>query len=638
MTTSSAPALWPDYATPDSLAAIEEVPLTARNLPTSTYAVLDRAADLWPDRPAVTFLPRAEDWENGHTRTFAELRTEVHRLVHLFRSHGIGRRESVGLLSPNTALLPTALLAAQTAAIAAPVNPHLPADHITRLLRLGRARILVAAGPELDPGTWRTALAVAAELKPIALYALRPTAATGTGPALEALGGTTVDYLDAAMATSPDERPRAEPNAHDLAALFHTGGTTGAPKLAAHTHGNEVVDAWSIAANSLLDERSVIFAGLPLFHVNALVVTLLAPLLRGQHVVWAGPLGYREPALYSHIWRIVERYRISAMSAVPTVYSVLAQVPVDADISSLRFAVVGASALPPTVRTAFTEHTGVEICEGYGLTEATCATARSFTGGDHRPGSVGQRMPYQQVKTALVDSKNTWLDLPPGAPGVLLIKGPTVFAGYVTGHGTDGLHLDSQETVRDGWLNTGDLARVDRDGFIHLIGRAKDLIIRGGHNIDPVTIEDALLQHPHVTGASAVGRPDPHAGEVPIAYVTLGPDAPEALNHPGHLIEHARAHLQESAAVPKDVIVLDSLPVTAVGKPTKVPLRIRTVRQTVLDELAAAGLPSDPKDVDCRFDDARLTVTLPRPAAADAADRITAALGRYTFAWSFTEA
>ncbi len=277
MTTSSAPALWPDYATPDSLAAIEEVPLTARNLPTSTYAVLDRAAALWPDRTAVTFLPRAEDWENGHTRTFAELRTEVHRLVHLFRSHGIGRRESVGLLSPNTALLPTALLAAQTAAIAAPVNPHLPADHITRLLRLGRARILVAAGPELDPGTWRTALAVAAELKPIALYALRPTGATGTGPALEALGGTTVDYLDAAMATSPDERPRAEPNAHDLAALFHTGGTTGAPKLAAHTHGNEVVDAWSIAANSLLDERSVIFAGLPLFHVNALVVTLLAP-------------------------------------------------------------------------------------------------------------------------------------------------------------------------------------------------------------------------------------------------------------------------------------------------------------------------------------------------------------------------
>ncbi len=245
-------------------------------------------------------------------------------------------------------------------------------------------------------------------------------------------------------------------------------------------------------------------------------------------MVWAGPLGYREPALYSHIWRIVERYRISAMSAVPTVYSVLAQVPVDADISSLRFAVVGASALPPTVRTAFTEHTGVEICEGYGLTEATCATARSFTGGDHRPGSVGQRMPYQQVKTALVDSKKNWLDLPPGTPGVLLIKGPTVFAGYVTGHGTDGLHLDSQETVRDGWLNTGDLARVDRDGFIHLIGRAKDLIIRGGHNIDPATIEDALLQHP------TSPEPAPWAAPTPRRRGTHRLRHPRAPTHPKH--------------------------------------------------------------------------------------------------------
>ncbi|MFJ9214053.1 acyl-CoA synthetase [Streptomyces sp. NPDC102264] len=635
--TPSNTALWPDYSTPHSLTAIEEVPLDARKLPASTYAVLDRAADLWPDRPAVTFLPRAEDWQAGRTRTFAELRGEVNRIAGVFRSQGIGRGQAVGLLSPNTALLPSALLAAQSAGIAAPVNPHLPAAQITRLLRLAGARVLVAAGPELDPEVWRTALAVAAELRPAALYALRPTGAEGDGPQLGAPNGTAVGYLHTAMAAEPDQRPSQPPAASDLAAVFHTGGTTGAPKLAAHTQDNEVVDAWSVAANSLLDEQSVLFAGLPLFHVNALVVTLLAPMLRGQHVVWAGPLGYREPALHGHIWTIVEHYRISAMSAVPTVYSVLAQSPVNADISSLRFAVVGASALPDAVRTAFTRHTGVEICEGYGLTEATCATARSFTGDDHRPGSVGQRLPYQQVKTALVDPQGNWLDLPPGSPGVLLVKGPTVFAGYVTGHDPDGVRLDSLETVRDGWLNTGDLARVDKDGFIHLLGRAKDLIIRGGHNIDPGAIEDALLHHPHVTGASAVGRPDPHAGEVPVVYVTLAPDAPKALTGPDALIAHARAFLHESAAVPKDVIVLDALPVTAVGKPTKVPLRMRTLKRTVLDELAAADLPSDPNGVGCHLDGARLTVTLPRPASSADADRITAALGRYTFDWTFTQ-
>ncbi|MFE4830564.1 acyl-CoA synthetase [Streptomyces sp. NPDC056672] len=636
MTTPPDTTLWPDYSSPRSLAAIEEVPLAARNLPASTYAVLDRAAEQWPDRPAVTFLPRAEDWKAGRTRTYAQLRAEVHRIANLFRSHGLERGQAVGLISPNTALLPSALLAAQTTGIAAPVNPHLPAAHITELLQLARARILVAAGPELDPDVWRTALSVAAELRPAALYALRPTGAQGPGPALGALPGTVLGYLDAAMAELPDPRPATPPAASDLAAVFHTGGTTGAPKLAAHTQANEVVDAWSIAANSLLDEQSVLLAGLPLFHVNALVVTLLAPMLRGQHVVWTGPLGYREPALYGHIWTIVEHYRISAMSAVPTVYSVLAQLPVNADISSMRFAVVGASALPEAVRTAFTRNTGVELCEGYGLTEATCATARSFTGHDHRPGSVGQRLPYQQIKTALVDPRGEWQDLPAGAPGVLLVKGPTVFAGYVTGHGPEGLRLDGG-TIRDGWLDTGDLARVDEDGFIHLLGRAKDLIIRGGHNIDPAVIEDALLQHPYITAASAVGRPDRHAGEVPIVYVTLAPDVPKELTGPDVLIAHARTVLHESAAVPKDVIVLDSLPVTAVGKPTKVPLRIRTLKQTVLDELAAAGLPADPSGVDCHLDGARVTVTVPRPASAADAEQITTALGRYTFGWAFTQ-
>ncbi|MGW6467399.1 acyl-CoA synthetase [Streptomyces rubiginosohelvolus] len=637
---TAASALWPDYSTPRSLAAIEEVPLAERELPASTYAVLDRAAELWPDRPAVTFLPRAEEWDKGSTRTFGELRAEVDRIIRVLTSHRLGRREAVGLISPNTERLPTALLAAQTAGIAVPVNPHLPAAQISRLLRLGRARILIAAGPELDPAVWNTARAVATELQPAALYALRPTGAQGHPPELEPLAGITVDYLDTAMTEEVDEQPFRVPDAYDFAALFHTGGTTGAPKLAAHTQANEVVDAWSIAANSLLDEQSVLFAGLPLFHVNALVVTLLAPMLRGQHVVWAGPLGYREPALYSHIWRIVEHYRIAAMSAVPTVYSLLAQVPVDADISSMRFALVGASALPPAVRTAFTEHTGIELCEGYGLTEATCATARSFTGSDHRPGSVGQRMPYQQVKTALIDPQGNWLDLQDGAPGVLLVKGPAVFAGYVTGSGPDAegtLRLDSHESVRDGWLNTGDLASVDKDGFIYLLGRAKDLIIRGGHNIDPATIEDALLQHPHITGASAVGRPDPHSGEVPIAYVTLAPDAPADLTRPDTLIAHARNHLQESAAVPKDVIVLDSLPVTAVGKPTKVPLRMRTLQQTVLDELEAAGLPSDPRCVDCHLDGARLSVTVSRPATTTDEQRIADVLGRYTFDWAFTD-
>ena len=130
-----------------------------------------------------------------------------------------------------------------------------------------------------------------------------------------------------------------------------------------------------IAATRLLHEDAVLFAALPLFHVNALVVTVLAPLFKGLHVVWAGPQGYRDPALFAHFWKLVERYRVTAMSAVPTVYAVLADRPVDADIASLRFAMVGASPLPPAVRDDFESATGIRLVEGYGLTEATCVSA-----------------------------------------------------------------------------------------------------------------------------------------------------------------------------------------------------------------------------------------------------------------------
>ena len=336
-----------------------------------------------------------------------------------------------------------------------------------------------------------------------------------------------------------------------------------------------------IAAIGLLDEESVVFAALPLFHVNALVVTLLAPLFKGQRVVWAGPLGYRDTKLFANFWKVVERYRISFMSGVPTIYAALADRPVDADISSLRFALVGASPLPKAVREKFESATGVPLLEGYGLTEATCASARSFV--DHPvPGSVGQRLPYQQVKTIEVTADGEWVDVPTGEVGVLAIGGPTVFPGYVVDRGPDGPVLDGLGKLRERWLDTGDLAWVDDDGFVHLAGRAKDLIIRGGHNIDPAVIENALMAHPAVAAAQAVGRPDVHSGEVPVAFVTLAAGT-EAT--PEELRAWASDRVPEQAAAPKTVTVLDTIPVTLVGKPFKPALRAEATREAVAEAL-----------------------------------------------------
>ncbi|TQM26366.1 acyl-CoA synthetase [Nocardia bhagyanarayanae] len=619
--------LWPRYADPEDLAAIESVPLAARGLPESTYALLVRAAARWPRRDAITVLPEAARWREPLRRNYAEVLADVHRYANLLHELGIRRRDAVAIVTPNCAELIPATLAAQLAGIAAPINGGLSSAHITELLRRSGARVLIAAGPELAPDTWDAMCALATTGLVDALLVLRPTAASEPPPALPVIDGVRVGYLTALAAEQDSSKfDGAPPTASDLAALFHTGGTTGVPKLAAHRHSGEVANAWMIAANSLLDEDSVVFAALPLFHVNALVVTLLAPLFRGQSVVWAGPLGYRDFSLYAEFWNIVAHYEIAAMSAVPTVYAVLAQCPIDADISSLRYAMVGASPLPPAVRENFQTHTGVTLVEGYGLTEATCATARSFPDRP-RPGAVGQRMPYQHVAVVRVAEDGTWVTLPAGDTGVLIISGPTVFAGYVTGRDGRGHLVDGLGTLVDGWLNTGDLAHIDDDGFIHLHGRAKDLIIRGGHNIDPATIEDALLEHPQVSAAGAVGRPDVHSGEVPVAYVALtaGADVSE-----GELVAWAAERVQERAAAPKAVTVLDALPVTDVGKPYKLGLRADATRRELLEALAgSAGV----RAVKAVIEDGAVVATIELDPAADERE-VTAILGRYAITWT----
>ncbi|MFF7333409.1 acyl-CoA synthetase [Streptomyces sp. NPDC008150] len=573
--------LWPRYAEPGDLAAIEAVPLADRGLPASTYALLVRAAERRPEGIATIVLPDAARRRDPVTRTFAGLLADVHRYANLLREHGVRRGRAVALMSPNCDELLPATLAAQLAGIAAPLNGGLAQDHLAELLRRSGARVLITAGPELAPAVWEKARALAGELDTVLV--LRPTGATGPPPPLPVVDGVRTAHLAYRAAESDPHTFAGEPpRSSDLAALFHTGGTTGAPRLAAHTHANEIVDAWTVAANSSFDEDSVMFAGLPLFHVNALVVTLLAPLFRGQRTVWAGPLGYREPELYARFWKLVEDHGVTTMSAVPTVYATLARCPLDADIGTLRFAVVGASPLPAAVRESFQAHTGVELLEGYGLTEATCASARSFPG-TPRPGTVGQRMPYQRLTA--VDPV-TGHDLAPGETGVLTISGPTVFPGYVVGHDERGHVLDGCGKLTGGRLDTGDLAAVDEDGFVHLRGRAKDLIIRGGHNIDPAVVEDALLAHPAVTAAGAVGRPDEHAGEVPVAYVTL---APAATVDEDELVAWAADHVPERAAGPKSVTVLDSLPATDVGKPYKPALRADATRRAVHEALAGAG-------------------------------------------------
>jgi len=581
-------------------------------MPESTYDLLLGAATSWPDGVATQWIPDPGEHTRCLSWTYTELAGTVTRIANALTALGVRRADAVTLSGANTSMLYAATLAAQAAGIAAPVNPALSAERTAGLIRQTGSRVLVAAGPELDPQLWQRLLGVARQAGMTAVLALRPDGAHGDPPALGTAGGggtaghgPLVAYLDDLIAAQPaDHLAAGGPGAEDLAAFVHTGGTTGAPKIAAQTHASQLACARGIALCSGLAPGEGMLGGLPLFHVNALIVTGIAPVFSGARVVWPGPAGYRDKALYARFWRIVEHYRIAAMSAVPTVYGALAQVPVDADISSLRLPIVGASPLPSSVREAFARHTGCRLLEGYGLTEATCASTWTRPG-EERPGSVGRALPGQRVKAVRIGDDGSWADCAPGQTGVLAIGGPAVFAGYVTGHDAGGPQVSRKGVVRDGWLDTGDLGRVDADGFVYLTGRAKDLIIRGGHNIDPKVIEEALLAHPGVAAAAAVGRPDRHSGEVPVAYVV--PAGPGGLDE-ADLLAWAATAIGEPAARPKHIYPVDAIPVTTVGKQFKPALAADAAARAVTEALAAAGLPR--ARATAAHEDGRLVLTV----------------------------
>jgi fatty-acyl-CoA synthase len=623
-TTPSEELLWPRLGGPADLAEVERVPLADRGLPASTYEMVIRAARLWPDRTAASVMPDAERWQAPVSRTFGELAADVHRAANALAELGVERDDAVAVVSVNCAELLPLLLAAEATGIFAPINPGLAAEHATELVRLAGAQVIVASGPELDPVVWAHARTVASETGARALLALRPTTPEGDPPALEPLGSTAVAYLAERMAgADAGALPGPPPAADDVASYLHTGGTTGTPKLAARTHANEVANAWMIVGADPMRPGSTVFAALPLFHTNALLVTVLGPLLKGQHVIWAGPLGYRDFALYGNFWTIVERYRITAMSGVPTVYAALADIPVDADISSLELPIVGAAPLPPAVGEAFEARTGIALCEGYGLTEGTCASARGWPDAP-RPGAVGQRLPYQDVRTVAVDqATGDWRFLPAGEVGTIVLRGPNIFSGYLA-RSDSGTELRADGKLRDGWLDTGDLGAIDAEGFIHLAGRAKDLIIRGGHNIDPATIEDALLAHPAVAAAGAVGRPDPHAGEVPVAFVALAPGAQVTV---AELEAWAAERVPERAAAPRHVEIVDEIPLTAVGKPYKPELRRRAAEQAARDALSGTAANDQ---VRAALVDGTIEILVPHSPDDET---VRAALSAYAWTW-----
>ena len=293
------------------------------------------------------------------------------------------------------------------------------------------------------------------------------------------------------------------------------------------------------------------------------MITGLVPWLAGSRVVFGPAQGYRDKAVIANFWSIVEAHRINVFSGVPTIYGTLLQTPtMGHDLSSLDFAVCGAAPMPVELFKRFEKETGIRILEAYGLTESACVASLNPIEGERRIGSIGPALPGQQMKSVILDEQGCYVrEARCDETGTIALAGANIFTGYRSDEHNATAWIDCGDGVR--WFNTGDLGRRDADGYFWLTGRKKQLIIRGGHNIDPATIEEPLHRHPDVALAAAVGRPDAHAGEVPVAYVQLrdGGAVTES-----ELLAFAASVIGERAAVPKAIRIVPQIPVTAVGK------------------------------------------------------------------------
>ncbi|WP_342246487.1 acyl-CoA synthetase [Pseudomonas sp. OTU5201] len=616
---------------------LERVPLSERGLASSTYEALKRTAERTPDAPALSFFADATAFRNTHDWSYSELFADITRAANAFHDLGIRPGEVIAFILPNLPETHFTIWGGEAAGIVMAINPLLEAGQTASLLQAAKASVVVTLAPTPGSDLWpklASQLDRLPEVRNIVWVGMEPYVSKAQGEALRSLAekerelrkGTAIHDLRALMDAQPGTHLKSgrQIRPEERSSFFSTGGTTGLPKIATRTHGSEVFNAWAMAAHMApRDGGQVIFCGLPLFHVNGQLVTGLMPWTQGDHVILGTPQGYRGEGVIARFWEMVEHFGINFFSGVPTVYAALLQTGLEGrDLSSLRYALCGAAPLPVELFREFEQQTGVKILEGYGLTEGACVSSVNPPHGERHVGSIGIRIAYQGMRAVVLDDAGAYLrDANADEIGLITISGPNLFDGYLEESHNRGVWIDINGQR---WLNTGDLGRQDEQGYFWLTGRKKELIIRGGHNIDPKQIEEALQAHPAVAMAAAVGSPDAYSGEVPVAYVQLRQGQACTVEE---LQEFANLNISERAAVPKRIEVLEALPLTAVGKIFKPALQQQEIARVVLQEVEPLGLSGI--TVEVVQDSRRGLVACIRGCTSR--ETLASRLGRYSF-------
>ncbi|MCI0475785.1 MAG: long-chain fatty acid--CoA ligase [Anaerolineales bacterium] len=541
--------------------------------PMPMHHFLEQSVAKYPDNPVTIF---GNGSKLDKKLTYREMDEHVNRLANALTQMGVKKGDRVALYLPNCPQYVIGYYATlKLGAIVAPNNPLYVARELEFQVNDSGAETLICLSrfyPNVQKIRANTKLrnVIVANIKeyfsPVLklLFTLAKEKKEGHHQTLAPGDHWFPDVLASAPATKPNVQVRPE----DTAVLLYTGGTTGVPKAAEITHKNLVANTIQCRAwvQDMQEGKEVTLTALPLYHSYAMTTCMnLAVYTAGAMVLIPNP---RELA---SVLKAIDLHKPSLFPGVPTMYTAINNFPDLAkyDVKSIKVCISGAAGLPVEVQKKFQDLTGARLVEGYGLSESTPVLTANPIFGDNRIGTIGVPWPDTEVK--VMDLEEGTKEMSVGEVGELVARGPQVMKGYWNRPD------ETAKTLRNGWLYTGDIAKMDKDGYFQIVDRKKDMIIVGGFNVYPRDVEEVLYQHPKVLEAVVAGIPDPKSGERVKAYIVLKPGQTAT-------VEEIKAYCHENLTGykrPHDIEFRDSLPKTMIGKILR--------RQLVEEEKKKAG-------------------------------------------------
>lgn len=514
---------------------------------------LHKTAERVPHKTAYYFMDKAT--------TYRELDNDITKFALGLEKIGVKRGDHVALLLGNSPYFVIAMYGAfRLGATVIPVNPTYTPQEISYILQNGDVKTVVALDaiiPLLEklhhhlPAIENYIICESPQNTPQNVNLMTNLSQLDLSPRLipfsNVLSSGRLSYIE------------PEINDEDVAVILYTSGTTGKPKGAMLTHKNLFSNAMDTGDYISLNEKDRVIATLPMFHVFCLTVALNAPLMKGATVLIDPKFSPKE------IFRLAKELGMTVFVGVPTMYNFIYQYEERdlEDFKSVRLCVSGGASMPVALLENFERRFSVQVTEGYGLSEASPVTCFNPFDKPRKPGSIGKSIP--NVENKVVNELGE--ELPPGQPGELIVRGPNVMKGYYK------MPEETSAAIRNGWLYTGDIARMDEEGYFYIVDRKKDLIIVGGFNVYPREVEEILYNHPDIVEAAVLGIPDPNRGEAVKAYVVK---RIESLTEK-EVIDYCRENLAKYK-VPSAVEFLEELPKNTTGKILRRALRVQVVQ------------------------------------------------------------